>query len=103
MINGKTDPFLQSSCEHLVLFELLGTDTGAVQRVATIEIASVSPVQQIVLGVELQINWFRQVIDQQLNIRAVFGLLICPKFKQAEPRRGRATPATSRSPQAHAG
>ena len=43
VIDGEPDTFLQSSCEYLVAFELLGADTGAVQRVAAIEIASVSP------------------------------------------------------------
>jgi hypothetical protein len=30
VIDGKPDTFLQSSCEHLVVFQSLGTDTGTV-------------------------------------------------------------------------
>ena len=30
VIDGKPNTFLQSSCEYLVVFQLLGTDTSAV-------------------------------------------------------------------------
>lgn len=83
VIDGKPDTFLQSSCEHLVVFELLGTDTAAVQRVTAIEIASVCPVEKVVLDVELEIDRLRQVIDQQFDIRAVLWLLTRRNFKSS--------------------
>src|ERR1700693_1152906 len=45
------------------------------------EVASVSPVKKVVFGVEFEIDRLRQVIDQQFDIRAVFGLLIRRNFK----------------------
>src|SRR5579859_1549825 len=81
MIDGKPNAFLQSSREYLVVLQLLGTDTGSVQRVAAIEVASVSPVEKVVLGVDFEVDRFRQVIDQQFDIRAILGLLISRNLK----------------------
>src|SRR5271170_789554 len=75
MIDGQPNAFLHSSREYLVVFQLLGTDAGTVERVAAVEVASVCPVEQVILGVEFKIDRLRQMIDEQFDIRAILGLL----------------------------
>jgi len=59
---------------------VLNTDTARFSELPHRD-ASVSPVEKVVLGVEFEIDRLRQMIDQQLDIRADLGLLTRRNFK----------------------
>src|SRR5277367_2750957 len=69
-IAGDADPFHQMRDEALRLGGL-GIDGGAGHRIATGRVAAVRPIEHAILQIEFEIDRLRQIVEEDLDVRAI--------------------------------